>query len=75
MNPALNDGVTQESARGRNWRTTPLMVLSLSSRIRFTKHGRTSSIAEAILDHDGEGARASEAFRRMNGGMAATGRR
>jgi CxxC motif-containing protein (DUF1111 family) len=66
MGPSLDDGVTQESARGRDWRTAPLM--GLGSRIRFLHDGRAASIAEAILDHDGEGARASAAFRKLNGG-------
>jgi hypothetical protein len=64
MGPALNDGVVQGTASGAEWRTTPLW--GISARYRFLHDGRTTSIAAAILAHDGDAAGAAGAFRRMD---------
>jgi mono/diheme cytochrome c family protein len=63
MGPALDDHVTQGHARGKDWRTTPLW--GLASRPRFLHDGRATTIKDAILAHDGEGADAARRFRRL----------
>jgi len=63
MGPALDDGVEQGSACGAEWRTTPLW--GLGARHRFLHDGRATSVTAAILAHDGEGAVAAAAFRRL----------
>jgi hypothetical protein len=64
MGPALNDGVVQGSATGKDWRTTPLWALG--SRGRFLHDGRAVNINDAILVHDGEAAPAAKAFRQLS---------
>ncbi len=64
MGPILTDGVVQGEATGAEWRTTPLW--GLHARLRFLHDGRATSLAEAILAHDGEAAPAAEGFRRMS---------
>jgi CxxC motif-containing protein (DUF1111 family) len=63
MGPALDDGVTQSWARGKDWRTTPLW--GLGTRPRLLHDGRVTTIKDAIHAHDGEGADAARAFRRL----------
>jgi CxxC motif-containing protein (DUF1111 family) len=63
MGPALDDGVIQGDARGKDWRTTPLW--GLGARPRFLHDGRATTIKDAILAHDGEGAEAAREFRRL----------
>jgi CxxC motif-containing protein (DUF1111 family) len=63
MGPALNDGIVQGNATGAEWRTTPLWGLRL--RARFLHDGRAATPAEAILSHDGDGAAAAHAFRKL----------
>ena len=63
MGPALNDGIVQGNATGAEWRTTPLWGLRL--RARFLHDGRATTPAEAILSHDGDGAAAAHAFRKL----------
>jgi CxxC motif-containing protein (DUF1111 family) len=69
MGPALNDRVIQRGARGQDWRTTPLWGLGM--RPRFLHDGRAATVRDAILAHDGEGAEAAQAFRRLNGSQEA----
>jgi CxxC motif-containing protein (DUF1111 family) len=63
MGAALDDQVMQGSARGKDWRTTPLW--GLGTRPRFLHDGRATTIKDAILAHDGEGADAAREFRRL----------
>jgi CxxC motif-containing protein (DUF1111 family) len=63
MGPALNDGIVQGNASGAQWRTTPLWGLRL--RARFLHDGRATTPAEAILSHDGDGAAAAKAYRKL----------
>jgi CxxC motif-containing protein (DUF1111 family) len=63
MGPALNDSIVQGNATGAEWRTTPLWGLRL--RTRFLHDGRAATPAEAILTHDGDGAAAAQAFRKL----------
>jgi CxxC motif-containing protein (DUF1111 family) len=62
VGPALDDGVIQSLARGRDWRTTPLAGLHL--RQRFLHDGRARTIEVAIRAHGGE---ADDAVRRFGG--------
>jgi CxxC motif-containing protein (DUF1111 family) len=64
MGPALDDGVTQGWARGKDWRTTPLW--GLGARPRLLHDGRATSIKDAILAHDGEAADAARNFRKLS---------
>jgi CxxC motif-containing protein (DUF1111 family) len=63
LGPALDDRVIQGSARGKDWRTTPLWGLGM--RPRLLHDGRATSINEAVLAHDGEAANAARAFRAL----------
>src|SRR5262245_1807678 len=65
MGTALDDRVTQGSARGKDWRTTPLW--GLGARPRYLHDGRATTIKDAILAHDGEAADAARGFRRLTG--------
>jgi CxxC motif-containing protein (DUF1111 family) len=63
MGPALDDGVVQGVAGGRDWRTTPLWGLGLRSR--YLHDGRARSLRAAIQAHGGEAAAAAGRFRNM----------
>jgi CxxC motif-containing protein (DUF1111 family) len=63
MGPALDDGVVQGAAGGRDWRTTPLWGLRL--RPRFLHDGRARTVRAAIQAHGGEAAAAAARFRDM----------
>jgi CxxC motif-containing protein (DUF1111 family) len=63
LGPALDDGVTQGAAGGRDWRTTPLWGLRLRSR--YLHDGRARSVRAAIQAHGGEAAAAAGRFRDM----------
>lgn len=53
MGPGLDDKIVQGEATGADWRTTPLVGLSL--RQRFLHDGRAETLRDAILQHGGEG--------------------
>ena len=67
MGPDLADGRPDFLASGSHWRTPPLWgigLLQTVNRHSFLLHdGRARGLAEAILWHGGEGARARENFR------------
>jgi CxxC motif-containing protein (DUF1111 family) len=65
LGPAMDDRVVQGDAAGKDWRTTPLWGLGLRSRLLHD--GRATNVPDAILAHDGEGAAAAKAFRRLTG--------
>jgi uncharacterized integral membrane protein (TIGR00698 family) len=52
MGPALDDKIVQGEATGRDWRTAPLVGLSL--RRRYLHDGRAIELRDAILAHGGE---------------------
>ncbi len=64
LGPALDDGVVQGQARGRDWRTTPLWGLRL--RERFLHDARAETLAAAIAAHGGESAVATAGFRALS---------
>jgi CxxC motif-containing protein (DUF1111 family) len=66
MGRALDDGVTQGQAAGRDWRTTPLW--GLRDRTRFLHDGRARTVEAAILAHSGEAEPVVQRFR----GLSAT---
>jgi CxxC motif-containing protein (DUF1111 family) len=61
MGRALDDGVLQGAATGKDWRTTPLW--GLSQRARLLHDGRAASVEAAILAHGGEAESAMQRFR------------
>ncbi len=63
MGPALDDGMVQAAARGRDWRTTPLW--GLKDRIRYLHDGRATTLQAAINAHGGEADRSAASFRRL----------
>jgi CxxC motif-containing protein (DUF1111 family) len=56
----LGDGITQNNATGRLMRTAPLWGVRIQERLLHD--GRTTSLTDAILAHDGQGAAAAAAF-------------
>jgi uncharacterized integral membrane protein (TIGR00698 family) len=52
MGAGLDDKIVQGMAIGSEWRTTPLVGLSL--RTRYLHDGRAASLRDAILAHGGE---------------------
>ena len=57
---SLGDGIEQGLASGREMRTAPLWGLRV--RDTFLHDGRATNIPDAILAHDGQGARAKQRF-------------
>lgn len=57
---SLGDGIDQADANGAEMRTAPLWGLSFQTRLLHD--GRTASIADAILAHDGQGKAARDRF-------------
>ncbi len=64
MGPALDDGVPQGQAGGRDWRTTPLW--GLGTRSRYLHDGRARTVRAAVLAHGGEAALAARRFRDLS---------
>jgi CxxC motif-containing protein (DUF1111 family) len=64
MGPSLDDGIIQGQAQGRDWRTTALRGAGL--RRRFLHDGRATTIADAILAHDGEATSAVRKYRELD---------
>ena len=67
MGKGLADSWSEFSARGREWRTTPLWGLGFERQLGNSKpiylhDGRARSLEEAILWHDGEAAASQKAF-------------
>jgi hypothetical protein len=60
MGPGLADAMRQGSARGNEWRTTPLW--KLSERGKFLHDGRAMNLTDAILSHGGQAQGARDAF-------------
>lgn len=56
----LGDGIEQGRANGREMRTAPLWGLRV--RNTFLHDGRATNAADAVLAHDGQGARAKQRF-------------
>ena len=69
LGPDLADGRPDYLATGSEWRTAPLwgigLVKAVSKHQFFLHDGRARGLAEAILWHGGEAARARDAFRAL----------
>jgi len=64
MGDALADGMTDEGADSRAWRTAPLIGLRFART--YLHDGRAGSVEEAILAHDGEAKISADAFRALS---------
>ena len=64
MGPSLDDAIIQGQAQGRDWRTTALRGAGL--RRRFLHDGRATTIADAIVAHDGEATSAVRKYRALD---------
>jgi CxxC motif-containing protein (DUF1111 family) len=60
MGADLDDGVSDGSAKRRDWRTTPLA--GLGARERLLHDGRATTVSAAIAAHGGEGRAAAQRF-------------
>ncbi|MFL5345747.1 MAG: di-heme oxidoredictase family protein [Hyalangium sp.] len=63
MGPALADGMVDESAGSRDWRTAPLIGLRFFND--FLHDGRAKTLQDAILAHQGPGSEANDSVRRF----------
>jgi CxxC motif-containing protein (DUF1111 family) len=63
---SLGDGIEQNKATGRLMRTQPLW--GLRTQATRLHDGRATTIEAAILAHDGQGAGACDAFKRLGVG-------
>lgn len=71
MGPGLADKRAEFSAKGSEWRTTPLWGLSThkgltKAKAGYLHDGRARTIEEAIHWHDGEAKASRKAFRSLN---------
>jgi CxxC motif-containing protein (DUF1111 family) len=70
MGEGLADGRPDYEASGRDWRTAPLWGIGLAGTVldkpTYLHDGRARTLAEAILWHGGEAARARDAFAALN---------
>jgi CxxC motif-containing protein (DUF1111 family) len=69
MGRALDDGMPQANAGGKDWRTTPLW--GVGQRSRLLHDGRVSTFEAAILSHGGEADAAVQRFRALGAGERA----
>ena len=71
MGPGLDDGYTEGSAKGSEWRTPPLWGLGLSKnsqggRVFLLHDGRAHSVDAAIRLHGGEAGRSREKYAKLS---------
>jgi CxxC motif-containing protein (DUF1111 family) len=64
LGDALADGMTDESATSREWRTAPLIGLRFLKV--FLHDGRAGTLEEAIVAHEGQAKGSSEAFQALS---------
>jgi len=66
MGPGLDDGVAEQGATSREWRTAPLWGIGLTHKLNpqatFLHDGRARSLEEAILWHGGEAAQSRDRY-------------
>lgn len=60
MGPGLADGMIDESAGSREWRTAPLIGVRFNTT--FLHDGRATTVEDAILAHASDGSEASESI-------------
>ena len=70
MGVGLNDNYVSGTARGNEWRTTPLWGIGLQQKVNghtiFLHDGRARNFTEAILWHGGEGEASKNLFMNMD---------
>ncbi|MCB0339168.1 MAG: thiol oxidoreductase, partial [Bdellovibrionales bacterium] len=71
MGPGLRDRRAEFSAKGSEWRTTPLWGLGFAKTLsevkpRFLHDGRARNLKEAILWHGGEAKSAKDGFKALS---------
>lgn len=73
MGPGLADRLSEGQASGGMWRTAPLWgigytekVLGDRSKVGYLHDGRARSLSEAIMWHDGEGAKSRQRFEALS---------
>lgn len=70
MGVGLNDNYTSGTARGNEWRTTPLWGIGLQKKVNghtyFLHDGRARNFTEAIMWHGGEGEASKNLFKKMD---------
>jgi CxxC motif-containing protein (DUF1111 family) len=75
MGVGLADNLPEGAASGAEWRTPPLWGIGLTAGVSggeaYLHDGRARTVSEAILWHDGEGARAKAAYVGMNASQRA----
>jgi CxxC motif-containing protein (DUF1111 family) len=64
MGPALADGIAEGDASGQEFRTPPLWGIARTGP-PYLHDGRARTIDDAIIAHDGEGARAAAAYKHL----------
>jgi cysteine-rich repeat protein len=64
MGPGLADGIEQEAASGREFRTAPLWGVRFSAP--YLHDGRAATLEEAILAHDGEALNSAVGFQNLD---------
>lgn len=64
MGDALADGIVEESAGPREWRTAPL--IGLRHLRNYMHDGRADTVEEAIRAHAGDGSEANDSVARFN---------
>ena len=69
MGEGLADGVFENDANGKEWRTPPLWGIGLQQKVQgqqlFLHDGRARNISEAILWHGGEAQASQQAFKQL----------
>ncbi|REL28972.1 hypothetical protein DXX93_15355 [Thalassotalea euphylliae] len=69
MGEGLADGVFENDANGKEWRTPPLWGIGLQQQVQgqqlFLHDGRARSISEAILWHGGEAQASQQVFKQL----------
>ena len=65
MGDLLADGVADESASARQWRTAPL--IGMRHQKGYMHDGRAATIEQAILSHEGPGSEANDSAARFKG--------
>ena len=70
MGVGLNDNYVSGTARGNEWRTTPLWGIGLQKKVNghtyFLHDGRARNFTEAIMWHGGEGEASKNLFKKMD---------
>jgi CxxC motif-containing protein (DUF1111 family) len=72
MGSALDDGVGERGVASAEWRTAPLMAMSVGKGRRYLHDGRAATVDAAIRAHGGEADKARQSFEALSAGEQAT---